>query len=93
VVFVGEHPILFPALARQGWHVTEAITTSSICGCRGSRSATSRWNRGDGNWCHDESAGISCRNTEEDQRLCMCRYRCLSVFLVIFLQEPSSLRV
>lgn len=30
VVFVGEHPILFPALARQGWHVTEAITTGSI---------------------------------------------------------------
>ena len=30
VVFVGERAILFPALARQGWHVTEAITTSSI---------------------------------------------------------------
>jgi hypothetical protein len=30
VVFVGASPILFPALARQGWHVTEAITTGSI---------------------------------------------------------------
>ena len=30
VVFVGERAILFPALARQGWHVTEAITTGSI---------------------------------------------------------------
>jgi hypothetical protein len=30
VVFVGAHPILFPALVRQGWHVTEAITAGSL---------------------------------------------------------------
>jgi len=30
VVFVGAGSILFPALARQGWHVTEAITTGSL---------------------------------------------------------------
>ena len=30
VVFVGERTILFPALARQGWHVTEAVTTGSV---------------------------------------------------------------
>jgi hypothetical protein len=30
VVFVGDQRILFPALARQGWHVTEAITTGSL---------------------------------------------------------------
>jgi len=29
VVFVGEAPTLFPALARQGWHVTETITARS----------------------------------------------------------------
>jgi hypothetical protein len=29
VVFVGEAPTLFPALARQGWHVTEPITVGS----------------------------------------------------------------
>src|SRR4051794_5384009 len=29
VVFVGERQTLFPALARQGWHVTEAITVGS----------------------------------------------------------------
>jgi hypothetical protein len=30
VVVVGADAMLFPALARQGWHVTEAITTGSI---------------------------------------------------------------
>jgi len=30
VVFVGAGPILFPALARQGWHVSESITAGSI---------------------------------------------------------------
>jgi hypothetical protein len=30
VVFVGEGPILALALARQGWHVTEAITPASV---------------------------------------------------------------
>jgi LssY C-terminus len=30
VVFVGQRPILFAALARQGWHVTESITAGSI---------------------------------------------------------------
>jgi len=29
VVFIGEAPTLFPALARQGWHVTEPITVGS----------------------------------------------------------------
>ena len=30
VVFVGEGPTLFPALARRGWHVTETITVGSV---------------------------------------------------------------
>jgi hypothetical protein len=30
VVFVSEQPVLFPALVRQGWHVTEAISRGSV---------------------------------------------------------------
>jgi LssY C-terminus len=30
VVFVGENRALFPALVRQGWHVTESITSGSV---------------------------------------------------------------
>jgi LssY C-terminus len=30
VVFVGEHSVLFPALARRGWHATVAITPESV---------------------------------------------------------------
>ncbi len=30
VAFVGDQSVLFPALARQGWHVTEAISRASV---------------------------------------------------------------
>ena len=30
IVFVGERQVLYPALARQGWHVTEATSTGSV---------------------------------------------------------------
>jgi LssY C-terminus len=30
VAFVGDQSVLFPALARQGWHVTEAISRGSV---------------------------------------------------------------
>ncbi|MBV8358180.1 MAG: LssY C-terminal domain-containing protein [Deltaproteobacteria bacterium] len=30
VVFVGENQALFPALARQGWHMTESISSGSV---------------------------------------------------------------
>jgi hypothetical protein len=30
VVFVGERKVLFPALARQGWHATDVITLESV---------------------------------------------------------------